>query len=392
MRCSVFTLASLLVAFFPAVASAGGNESAVAPLVRPAIPPDADAKGRVDMSQKGQKHHSFGLKAQGIDGVDLQAFLEDAVESGVFASIGLMSAEGSGDSSLEFDANNGGLPLEVTSLDDLVGRKVELRSGVTVYLRGVVPDFAEKGKGSGGWDKGKRALTRHTVAAPDEDAKGTLEIRRKASQNRDRLVVSAQRVPSVLTFSLFMEDALDSGTFVDVGAMDQDPDDANSVRIKIDTWSGAPLPPDATSVVDLQGFDVEIRGSDGFVYVHGEVPPFSGKKKQVKGKGSLAGIGGSGKIETRSHVEAPDERITIDVKAETSAGLDLFIEDPVSSVMTLVSPMEIKGNGYRFKVSTKSGAPLPFDLGTIAQLAGLAVELREIGTGTVLLSGTVPDP
>ena len=375
----------------PAPFAVAKNSSAVAPLVRPATPPDDDAKGRVEMSEKGKGKIKFSVKAQRIGGVALELFMEDAVGSGVFVSAGPMvgDLEDPESASLKFDGS--ALPLGVASLADLVGRRMEVRDATpSVFLEGAVPDFAAK-KSKGGWLKGKRSVIRPDTP-PDEDAKGVVELRTKAKQNRDRFVVHAQHLPTeTLTFSVFMEDALGSGVFVEVGAMDADLEDPGSAKLKIDTWQGAPLPHGVSSVSELAGFALEIRGSDLATYLGCMVPEYAtSKKKLFKGKANMSGDAGSGKCEVRSHVMAPDERLTLKGEVASLADLEVFMESPDDGLMALVGAMPADSGSVKFKVSTKSGEPLPFGACTVAELEGLAVEVREAGGGAVLLSGVVP--
>lgn len=376
----------------PLDALAKKPQQARAPLVRPAAAPDPDASGRLDFrDHKNQGRFSFHAKHLDT-GLPFEAFVEDAVGAGTYTSVGALTVDG--DSLvLEFDEKDGPLPLGVANVADLIGRLVEIRNAGQAHLVGLVPEFPPKNVNKGGaWDRGKIALTRPVIAPPDADAKGTLELRTKKADNRDRFTLKTQKVPAgTITFSLFLEDAVGSGIFVDSGPLTGDDDAA---KMKVDTWSGAPLPFGVFDVEDLAGRALEVRGSDGFTYLETTVPAFhDGKKKIAKAKSNLAGTGGTGKVSTERHAVAPFERMKLEAKTTTLDGVvDLFVEDPASNVLTLVASLSTNGAGKcSFAVSTKSGAPLPFGA-TLEELDGMAIEVRVGGGATVLVGGSISAP
>ncbi|MBI4880213.1 MAG: hypothetical protein HY812_11235 [Planctomycetes bacterium] len=273
------TLTTVLSAavLFPLLADAAHAchpERATAPLVRPDTPPDADAKGRVTIRSYKAGEDRFEVRGQHLDTLlPFEAFLEDAVGAGTFTSIGVMavSLEDPDVVILKFDQKQGPLPLGATEVEELCGRLVQVRSGGQVFLEGLVPEFADKKDCQGGaWDKGKDALALPDPA-PDADAKGWVEVRTKAKENRDRLDVKVQHVPAdTVTFSIFLDDGL--GVMTEVGVMTASLVDPCAARLKIDTKSGAPLPFGAHDVEDLAGRALEVRGNDGFTYLTGVVP------------------------------------------------------------------------------------------------------------------------
>lgn len=387
----LLALATLTSAFSP-TAFAGKPQQARAPLVRPeATPPDDDAKGRMDMRSHKNGQDRFGVKVSNVDSaLALEAFLEDAVGAGTFTSIGLLTADDADSAGLKFDQKSGALPFDVPDVEDLAGRELQVQVAATVYLRGMVPEFPTKGNSKGGaWKTGRANLTRPDTP-PDDDAKGTVEVRNKAKENRDRFSVKVERVPaSTVTFSLFLDDGL--GTLTDVGPLTPSPGDPDAAKFRLDTKSGAPLPFDLFDVEDLIGRPLEVRGDDTFTYLTGEVPEFETGKKKDKAKANLNGSGGKGELRLDSHSRAPYQKLELKVDTDLpNDTVDLFMEDPADNVLKLVAQMATDGNGKgRYRVNTKSGAPLPFFLPFLEDLEGMAVEVRDSGS-TVLMSGTVP--
>lgn len=383
------------IALFPGAALAGGNLKARAPLVRPSPAPDDDARGRIDMTEKADDA-VFRVRLEKLDvGAAFSLFVEDSVGAGTFTDAGAFELDGD-EFDLRFDSSEGPLPLGVAALSDLVGRLVQVQSASVVHLTGVVPDFAAKGKGSGGWLKGKRALMRSDDLL-DDDAKGTLEVRTKPADNRDRFVVKAQRLPtgSVASFIVYIEDAPGSTLFVPVAEMAADDDDPKDRVLKIDTHGGAPLPLGVFDVEELEGFGVEVRGSDGNTYLQCQVPAFhEGKKKQQKGKAKLQGPGGKVDVEVRSHASAPDESLELEGELDlaSAAMVDVYLQHPSTGIPDLVATVPADGKGrFKLKISTKSGAALPYFVCDVATLAGLEIEFREFGQLETLVSGAMPD-
>ncbi len=389
----IWVAAAVAVAVSADDAMAKKPQSAKAPLVRPDVsPPDDDAKGRVEIRDH-KNEGRFEVKAMALDTAGtFDVLVEDGVGAGTFTSVGQLALD-DGDLKLRLDEDGAGLPLGVGAAAELVGRGVRVESGAQVFLQGVIPDFPPKNVNKGGaWSRGKVAMTRPVATPPDDDAKGTLEVRTKKKDNRDRFTVKAQKLPTdTVTFHLFLEDAVGSMTFVDLGAMDVDDD--GDLRFDVDTWSGAPLPGGVADVEELAGRALEVRGDDTFTYLGTTVPAFfEGKKKKAKAKFSLAGAGGSAKATVESHAQAPYERLSMKIETTVIDGtVDLFVEDPSSSTLTVVASLETDGSGKaKFSVSTKSGAPLPFGA-NLSELDGMAVEVRDTGGGT-LMSGTFAAP
>jgi len=271
---SLLLVPATLALFLADDAFAGRPERARAPLVRPAAAPDVDAKGRLDLRSHKAGQDRFSVRAMQVDtALTYEAFLEDSAGSLTFTSIGFLtpSLDDPEAAALKFDQKTGPLPFDVPAVADLAGLELRVQSGGQVYLRGLVPDFPAQGNRRGGAWTRERAALDPTDPPQDEDAKGRVEVRRKASHSRDRFVVKAQKVPAAtVVFSVFLDDGL--GVMTEVGQMTPSADDPEEAMFKVDTKSGAPLPFEVFSMDDLAGRALEVRGDDGFTYLTGEVP------------------------------------------------------------------------------------------------------------------------
>ncbi len=364
---------------------------ASAPLVRPDGAPDDDAKGKIELRHDPSSGDGrVDFDAQNLDGsLTFDVFVEDPPSSDTMVDVGAMEVDEDGDMRLRFDTDDGPLPFDVNDVGELSGRRVEVQNGSVVFLVGVVPEPSD-GKGKGGWVRGAASMVR-PGAPPDPDAKGAVEVRLKLDDNRARLSVKAEKLPDQ-AYSVFMEDDVDSGVFNDVGAMVTDAGE-DGPRLKLDSNQGDPLPYGALSPEELEGRAVEVRGADTQTYLVGVVPPLvdTKSKKPAKKSSKLSGVVGKGGVEVLSHPAVPSEELEIEVKDQAPAAtLDVFIEDPGSSVQTLVGQIVTNGSGKgKLAFRTKHGDALPFGRLFVADLAGLAVEVRD-GGSNVLLTGAIP--
>ena len=88
----------------------------------------------------------FDMEAEHLaPGRAVEFFIEDALGSGVFGSLGIRTADSEGEAELELHTNDGAsLPNRVTDVAELVGFAVEIRDAATgaVLLDGTVPALA----------------------------------------------------------------------------------------------------------------------------------------------------------------------------------------------------------------------------------------------------------
>ncbi len=245
----------------------GGNpkhDSQVS-LVRPEDPPDPDAKGTLRIREKGNGE-SLEVHAMKVEeGAEHRLWVEDPDDSGLFTDVGALDGSG-GSQKLKFDTKHDDvLPLGVASVDELIGRRVEVRKADAVVLQGSVPPW--------GLSK-KPAKAKVEVSAPDgaplPDMHAKLSLRSKADKGQERIDLKAKQVDfDDGPFHVFVEEDVGAGTFVDAGLLEQT--DAHEGRWRRDTKKGQALPDGANFVIELAGRLLEVR-HDGVVYLRGTIP------------------------------------------------------------------------------------------------------------------------
>ena len=398
----------------PIASSGSKNEQeGEAVLVRPAGAPDPDAKGEVEIEHHlNEYEESFEVEAEHLDlSQTYDVYLEDAVGSGNLVSIGTMAVEIDDDDededddeddddedddedededdelTLSFETEDGAsLPFGVTFVSDLSGRVIEIRSGGSTYLAGVVPALGASGPKS----KVKTELMR-PANAPDADAAGEIYLKKEGVEQE--FEVEAEHVDVANTvFAVWIEDAVGSGVFQNVGAMVADKSGSSGssgeASLELETGDGEALPLGVHDLSELAGRALQVRGDDGFVYLAGLVPAFG--IAPVKVKSSLAGAGkGLVRVRTKPKKGAQEFRVEL-AKQPKKASLEIWIENPENDSMELAATLSTKKSGKaKWKVRNKKGGTLPLGVLSVEALAGRPIEVRD-GDGTVLLTGTVP--
>lgn len=401
MKRTLVTAGLALSVLVAGEARAGSDDlEGKAPLLRPDPAPDADAKGTVKLEHDPKKDEGeFKVKAERLDpALSFELFLEDAAGSGNLVSVGTMEADDDedegGEFKIEFESEDG-LPLGVSSVQELVGRALEVQSGGVVYLFGTVPEMSQE-KG-GKWQKAKSALVRPEPPVVAE-AKGKIEVRSRSSDNRHRFKVKAEHLPAD-SYHLFVEDAVGSGQFVDAGAMaqdDEDDDEGSEYEFKADTKNGDALPAGAQTAAELAGRRVEVRDSLDQVVLYGTVPdvtmpPSESKKQKAKAEFEDPASEVEGKIEIRSDPKKGSEEIKIKAeKLPEHATVELYMHDDAAQWVKLAD-LETDGDGdAKWRARTKKGEPLPFGVAQVADLSGRGVKIRDPASGQDLLQMVVP--
>jgi hypothetical protein len=240
------------VAILTAAKPASQKEDSMACLVRPDDGPDADAKGFIH-THSDKKGDRFDIRVSNVPTTaDLQAFIEDPANSNVFGNVGPL-VEASNDLVIAFDTKKGeALPLGVTDVEALAGRRVEIRNATGgVLLFGFVPPFGLATNVS----KAKVKIFADETA-PFPKMKGTLQLRSKPNKGQERIVFKAQHIPENSgPLHVFIEDG--QGVFVDDGLMEMT--GKTTGRYARDCTDGDQLPQGVTSVDALVGRQIELR-------------------------------------------------------------------------------------------------------------------------------------
>ena len=393
------TLPLALLWSITAVAAAFGGDDdlkAESPLTRPPGAPDSNAKGEVKIEHKLDKNrHKLWIEAENIDtSLTFEAWMADA--SGTLTFIGVMPIDDDVDEvEIEFDSKEGPpLPLGASTVEELSGRAVEVRSGGLTYLVGVVPTFGSGSGGGGGgsgggsdWIKVKQFLVR-PPGAPDSNAKGYVEVRRREKDNDQKFKVEAENINPSVGFVVFLETGVGTGAMQNIGAMKQE--ESDEVELEIETEDGDPLPLGVSDVSELAGRVVEVRDGSGAIYLTGIVPDIGGSTQNQKASTDLTGVG-KANLKVTKKTKKGDHRFALKIaKVEGKLPLELWVFDPAQSAFVMVAGVQTKKSGkVEYKRSTKKGQALPLNAATIEALGGLAVEVRTTD-GTVRFAGQVP--
>ncbi len=245
---------------------------------------------------------------------------------------------------------------------------------------------------------------RRAVTSDDADIKGKLET--ESRDDRQRMQVSVERATAGRDLEMFV--MAPDGTESSFGIATVDT--SGEASLEINTSQGGVLPAGATTVADLEGYDVEVRdATDGTVLLGGKIPGAAqgvpsdssdggdgtGHAGRTRGEARLtavvAGLGGN--VEVRSDPDAGRERFKIEAEHLAAyASVEFFVEDSVgtgtfSSVGIRTVNLEADAE---LELDTGDGASLPNAATSASDLVGLAVEVRDAATGDLLLTGTVP--
>ena len=243
-----------------------GKQDSQISLVRPDDPPDANAKGTLRIRHKGNGDSLEVHVMQVTEGHEHHLWMEDPIDSDDFTEVGTLDGDG-GSQQLKFDTKKGGtLPLEAASLEDLIGRRVEVRHDDATVLLGVVPP----------WGLSKKPLkAKVTIGAPDgapaPEMHGNLSLRGKDDKGQERIDLKAKHVPfDDGPFHVFVEEDAGAGTFVDSGKLEKTGD--HEGRWRRDTKKGQSLPDGVFFVSELAGRLIEVRDEADVVYLRGTIP------------------------------------------------------------------------------------------------------------------------
>src|SRR5262245_35361687 len=404
---------SLLASGALAILAAAARSSEVeaeAPLVLPFPAPDPDAFGQIRLEKDGaeQKFRVRGekLATQGPL-TPFGVWLENVAGSGAFFSLGSMNFESSGNGrwELELVAEGSAPPaLGVPDLADLAGRVVQVRSATgEVHLTGIVPALSPGGGSGGGSTSKVQVSLQRPTPAPDADAFGKVELEKQGSEQEFK--VDGRNLPAGPAdgFGVFVEEGVGSGTFLTVGAMALKSPSQGRWELNLEHPGAAPPQLGVADLTDLAGRRVEVRGTSGALYLWAILPsigssPCAGSVNQKAGLSPPA-----------VSPPSPAAKGTVAVKLKASQGISFFelkvqkglvptpdyvvwIEDaPGSGTFTAAGALQMKASGTkgRLRRDTKKGDSLPLEVGSVLDLSGRAVQVRD-GASAVHLVGTIP--
>ncbi len=267
-RCRPTLAAALLLslAAWSAPAAAGGLKVAT-PLLRVADP-SGTGRGSVAVKLKGESVSVTISVAELGEAVALPlgVHLEDGPGLGTFSEVAGIATLSKGTGSVTL-SSAAGPPEElgVDDVDELVGRKVELRDASdTVLLDATIPGLAKF--------TGTKLTAKLSPppGAPAPAASATLKGTVSSKKGSERFKVKGKKLPSGTSLALFVEDAPGSGDFVDAGDLD-------GSLFERDTADGDRLPLEVAAHADLVGRALELRDGD-VVLLAGTV-----EEKQAKG-------------------------------------------------------------------------------------------------------------
>lgn len=406
------SLTSGLLALVPFLLG-GSNDDAASQsnLVPPMGAPDANATGKVEVSKEGTEQQ-FKVRGENLDTTSppgpFEAWLESAVGSGTFQSIGSMglvsAPKGRWELSLKAKGSAPGI-LGVADVADTAGRIVQVRNagGSTVYLHGVVGGLNTSPCAPTTPGIERQFALQRPNPAPDPDAKGKVEVEKKGTEQEFEVEGEHLDSTSEATYGAFLETAVGSGTYTLLGALSLR--DAVKGKWKLELEAKCMAPPilGVADVSELSGRRIEVRDGSDAVILFGVVP-------------DLAAFQGSPNVNQQAKLTPPDAtppspkaagtarvrflgkkgESTLDVKVRKLTGANSFsvwIEtSPGSQVLEAVGSLDLKGKAEtsgRFVVSTKKGDGLPFGVLTVKDLSGRRIEIRD-SSDAVHLKGILP--
>jgi hypothetical protein len=222
---------------------------------------------------------------------------------------------------------------------------------------------------------------------PDADARGKVRFRSRSKKGleQDQIDVKVLKVDVSLEHRLFLEDAVDAGTFSDLGALDASD---GSLSWSVDTSQGDALPGGATGLGDLSGRRFEVR-QGGDVVLEASGPDLAASKKPVNHKDAFSApdaeadpSGIKAGLRMRGKADKGQHRFVVKVKKAPFADSDihLWVESDADSGSFLdAGAFDQKGNSSngRYRRDTHLGAPLPLGVDDLMALGGRRIQVRD---------------
>ncbi len=285
------------------------------------------------------------------------------------------------------------LPGGAESLDDLVGRRLEVRDGEgNVILDGEVPHFREETPDDGGGDREAEVHEGAAEYRGEGEVHGAMWIRSDPAHHSERMALKVAGLGEDGTFTLFMEDG-EHDALAEVAGLVRD---GGYAWYWVDTAEGGSLPFGAEEVRSLSGRRFEVRDAEGHVVLDGEVPHFRSEEPPPTREVREAAVefetdaGVHGAMWIRSDPAHESERMVLKVAGLPEDGrYVLFMGDGEHDALDDVAVLEREGGYWWYWRDTAEGQSLPFGVEEVGSLSGRRWEVRD-GEGHSRCHGEVP--
>jgi hypothetical protein len=235
------------------------------PLLRPNPAPIPAAQGKVQAERQGSQGE-LEVETEDFD-VSAQSFtiwLADAQSA--MQNIGTLAPDRGRSDHGRADWRTPSLPLGATSIDQLVGRRIEVRDAANaIVLEGNVPQL---GAGNAN-QRSNQTLTVESAGAAIS-ARGTAKTSWQPSRGRFRTEIRAQARTSEAQAELWLENPT-TNVLELVATRSWSGGSTQSVRFSWDSTSSEPLPFGVTDPSVLLGLSLEVRLVSGAVLLSGNL-------------------------------------------------------------------------------------------------------------------------
>ncbi|MFQ5600091.1 MAG: carboxypeptidase-like regulatory domain-containing protein [Candidatus Krumholzibacteriia bacterium] len=237
-------------------------------------------------------------------------------------------------------------------------------------------------------------------AAPDPDARGKVEIE-SHSDGEEKFEVEIHKMDHDVIFEVFLALPSDPNTLEKIGEIE-----GSEGKLRFKTDDGGDLPHGVMSLDDLYSLAVEVRDSQGQVYLVGTVPPeLPAMGDKGKGESHLTPVSpvdpeAEAEVEIYSNPRKHDERFEVEIEhVESSMSYEVWIEcegdvgkagaETRIAAFTLLGTIVTDDDGEgKLRFKNKKGDMLPCDVEYVEELQGVPV--RVLQNDVLVFEGTVP--
>ncbi len=373
---------------------------------------DSDASGQVRLEQYASEQR-FWVRTEKLEasgpGTPYEVWLENGVGSGSFYPLGTMELVSAGAGRWDLNIQVDSSTLSVADISYLGGRLVQVRGvgGVGICLEGTVPSLYLGGGGGGGGGTGGGSVgggpsehgqvsLQRPDPAPDADAFGNVALDKRGGSQE--FSVDARNLPTDAgVFSVALESGAGTGVFFTVGDLVAGNGSKGRFRLSLEADGGAPAALGVADLADLAARRVQVVDSIGAVFLWGVLPGtaqspglgnLNGRSALVPPASAPAGTKASGSVQTRYN--APQGASCFEVRARN------LLAGPIYSVWIgdgaggfVQAGTLSKGT---FKRQTRKGQSLPLGAGTLGELSGRPIEVRDdaFPVPATVLEGLIP--